>query len=239
MSIQFSGERAPFLASSGIILQEHGITLTTGSDFKKYAEVLKEERPLQKLGAPFDPTLNELDAKSGFWVLGRNQSGVLVHTQAFKTVDLTQLSLSTYLLRSYRKFPPPLPEIDFDRSRFRATPGSHRISGQTVYHGEVWMAPDAEDRYRGQGLSTVLTRFGLLEAMNRWDPDWIFGFMLRAVAFKGFSERVGYMHVEPGALKWAVKDRTKLIEAFLVYLSREDAQYMLEMPVEELVSHAA
>jgi hypothetical protein len=97
------------------------------------------------------------------------------------------------------------------------------------------MAPD-DGLYRGTGLSSVLTRAGILEAVNRWDPDWIFGFMLRAVAFKGFSERVGYMHTEPGALKWAVHGREQLLEAFMVYLSREDARFMLDIPVEELVA---
>ena len=63
--------------------------------------------------------------------------------------------------------------------------------------------------------------------------------MLRAVAFKGFSERVGYMHTEPGALKWAVHGREQLLEAFMVYLSSEDARFMLDIPVEELVSQAA
>ena len=134
--------------------------------------------------------------------------------------------------------PPPIPGVDLERSRYRASPGAHRITGETVYHGEVWMAPD-EGQYRGTGLSSVLTRAGLLEAVTRWNPDWIFGFMLRAVAFKGFSERVGYMHTEPGALKWAVHGREQLLEAFMVYLSSEDARFMLDIPVEELVSQAA
>jgi GT2 family glycosyltransferase len=40
----------------------------------------------------------------------------------------------------------------------------------------------------------------LLTAMQRWNPDYIFGFMARTVAFKGFAERMGYMHNEPGAV---------------------------------------
>lgn len=238
MTIQFPGNAAPFIATSGSILEAHGITITIGGDFEKYAKLIKEERTAQKLGDPFNPKKHRLDATNGFWLIGRNVEGTLVHTQAFKTIDLSQSALSKYLMRQYRKFPPPIPGIDFDRSRYRASPGAHRISGQTVYHGEVWMAPE-EGKYRGSGLSTVLTRSGLLEVVSRWNPDWIFGFMLRAVAFKGFSERVGYMHAEPGALKWAVEGRENPIEAFLVYLSREDARFMLDIPVEELVAQAA
>lgn len=235
MTVQFPSNAAPFIATSGNILGASKIEITVGSDFEIYKTVVEEGRPSQKLGDPFNPDYHDLDAETGFWLIGRNQFGELIHTQAFKTISLQDVALSTYLMRNYQNFPPPIPGVDLGRSRYRASPGAHRINGHAVYHGEVWMAPD-DGLYRGTGLSSVLTRAGILEAVNRWDPDWIFGFMLRAVAFKGFSERVGYMHTEPGALKWAVHGREQLLEAFMVYLSREDARFMLDIPVEELVA---
>ncbi len=238
MTIQFPSNAAPFIATSGSIIDAHGITITIGGDFEKYAKIIKEERSVQKLGDPFNPKKHRLNAANAFWLIGRNAEGELIHTQAFKTIDLSGIALSKYLMRNFLKFPPPIPGVDSAGSRYRASPGAHRIQGRTVYHGEVWMAPE-DGKYRGSGLSTVLTRSGLLEVVSRWDPDWIFGFMLRAVAFKGFSERVGYMHTEPGALKWAIEGRENPIEAFLVYLSREDARFMLDIPVEELVAQAA
>ncbi len=237
MTFQFSNDPAALVAASGRILAGHGIDVTVSSDFDEYARVIANERPAQKLGDPFNPELHPLGEKNGFWIIGRNADGVLVHTQSFKTIDLTGLPLSQYLRRNYCKFPPPIPGVDFSKSRYRASPGAHGISGSAVYHGEVWMAPEGT-LYRGNGLSTVLTRFGLTEAIRRWDPDWIFAFMLRAVVFKGFSERVGYMHSEPGALNWAVHGREKMIEAFLIYLSRQDARYMLDIPIEDLVAEA-
>lgn len=238
MTFHFPIDVAPILASSDTILDQHGIDITLGSNFQEYADVLKAERPAQKLGDPFNPDLHDLNETNSFWMLGRNQNGDLMHTQAFKTIDLGAQSLSGYLSREFHTFPPPIPGVDYAKSSYQPSPGSHWITGQTVYHGEVWMAP-AGKLYRGNGLSTVLTRYGLLEAINRWDPDWIFAFMLRQVVFKGFSERVGYMHAEPGALKWAVHGREQLIEAFLIYLSREDARYMLDIPLEDLVAEAA
>lgn len=237
MTLQFPKSAAPFIATSGKILDAQGIEVTIGSDFDLYADIVAEERPSQKLGDPFNPKLHALDEKTAFWLIARNELGDLMHTQAFKEIDLDDLTMSTYLMRNFKDFPPPIPGVDLAKSRYRATPGAHRITGRTVYHGEAWMAPD-DGLYRGTGLSSVLTRSGLLEVTRRWDPDWIFGFMLRAVAFKGFAERVGYMHAEPGALKWAIHGREQLIEAFMVYLSREDAAFMLDIPVEELVRAA-
>lgn len=235
MTFQFSGVNDSLIATSGTILARHGIEVTISSNFNDYAEVIANERPAQKLGDPFNPDLHDLNKDTGFWLIGRNQQGDLVHTQAFKTIDLMGLSLSMYLRRMFHKFPPPIPGVDYSKSRYRASPGAHGISGSAIYHGEVWMAPEGT-LYRGNGLSTVLTRYGMTEAISRWDPDWVFAFMLRAVVFKGFSERVGYMHAEPGALKWAVHGREQLIEAFLIYLSRQDARYMLDMPLDELVA---
>lgn len=239
MTLQFAQDAAPFIATSRDILRSHGIEITIGSDFDAYRRIIEEERKVQNLGAPFDCSKQDLKAGHAFWLIGRNEEGELIHTQAAKKVPLGGKSLAQYLLSAFREFPPPLPGVDIKRSRYRATPGAHRITGSVVYHGEVWMAPPDKGRYRGVGLSTVLARTGLLEVMRRWDPDYMYGFMLRKVAFKGFAERMGYMHNEPGALKWVVEGHERPIEAFLTYLSQDDARYMLDIPVEDLVEEAA
>ncbi|MEP5729087.1 MAG: hypothetical protein ABJL67_06905 [Sulfitobacter sp.] len=238
MTIQFPRDAAPFIATSRNILRSHGIEVTIGSNFEEYSEIIKSERKVQNLGAPFDWEKYALNPRDAFWLIGRNADGVLIHTQAAKKVPLQGKTLAGHLLTKFRDFPPPIPGVDFERSRFRATPGSHRIEGDVVYHGEVWMAPD-EGAYRGTGLSTVLARTGLLELMRRWSPDYIYGFMLRQVAFKGFSERMGYFHNEPGALKWHVAGREEPLEAFLTWLSEDDAKFLLDIPVEDLVKQAA
>lgn len=238
MTIQFPRDAAPFIATSRDILRQYGIEITIGSNFKDYSQIIKSERKVQNLGAPFDYEKYDLQEKDSFWLIGRNAEGDLIHTQAAKKVHLKGKTLAQHLLTKFRDFPPPIPGVDFDRSRFRATPGSHRIAGNVVYHGEVWMAPE-EGLYRGTGLSTVMARSGLLEAMRRWNPDYVYGFMLRQVAFKGFAERMGYMHNEPGALSWHIAGREQPLEAFLTYLSQEDAKFVLDIPVENLVRQAA
>jgi hypothetical protein len=238
MTIQFPQDAAPFIATSRNILRSHGVKVTIGSDFKKYSQIIADERPVQKLGDPFNYEMHDLRKANAFWLIGRNAEGELIHTQAAKIVETEGKTLATHLLTRFRDFPPPIPGVDLKRSRFRATPGAHRITGKVVYHGEVWMAPE-KGKYRGSGLSTVLARSGILEISRRWDPDFIFGFMLRTVAFKGFAERMGYMHNEPGALKWQIAGREVPIEAFLTWLSQEDTRFMLDIPVEDLVMEAA
>ncbi len=238
MTMQFSADAAPFIATSRNILFSQGIEISTGSDFDEYSEIVAKERPMQKLGAPFDPTLHGLNKSNAFWMIGRNEDGELIHTQASKRVRLSGRPLSNYLLRQFRAFPPPLPGVDLDSSRFRATPGTHRIAGTAAYHGEFWVAPE-RGKYRGVGLAPVFGRTGMLEMMRRWDPDWIYGFILNIVAYKGFGARIGYLHLEPSVLKWIVDGREEPIDTFLAYNSREDLEYLLDIPLNEVAAEAA
>ncbi|MEO9685207.1 MAG: hypothetical protein ABJF86_08820 [Tateyamaria sp.] len=238
MTMQFSANAAPFIATSRNILFSQGIDITIGSDFDEYSEIVAEERPMQKLGDPFDPTLHGLNKSNAFWMIGRSEDGTLIHTQAAKRIRLSGRPLSSYLMRQFRAFPPPLPGVDLNLSRFRATPGTHRIEGTAAYHGEFWVAPE-RGKYRGVGLASVFGRTGMLEMMNRWDPDWIYGFILNVVAYKGFGARIGYLHLEPSVLKWIVDGRDDPIDTFLAYNSREDLEYLLDIPLNEATSEAA
>lgn len=139
MSIQIMNDGAHFLASSQDILLRNGISICVGTDFDAYAEMLKEERPQQVLGAPFNPERHNLNESNAFWLTARNKDGLLMHTQAAKMLNLKGRALSQYMLNGFREFPPAIPDLDLERSRYRAGPGAHRIRGKVVYHGEVWM----------------------------------------------------------------------------------------------------
>jgi len=238
MTLQFADKGAQFFAASQDILRAAEITIEVGTDFDAYAKIIEAGRPAQALGAPFDPKLHNLDATNAFWLVAYNKDGKLIHTQAAKIVETGEKRLSEYLMGHYREFPPALPDIDFARSRYRATPGAHRIKGLVVYHGEIWISPDAGD-YRGVGLSTVFARTGMMMVMEKWDPDFIFGLMARTVAFKGFAERMGYFHNEPGSVRWYRLGNDTAMEGFLSYLSNEDVRFLFEMPLYELVKQAA
>lgn len=233
MSFHNMNEGAQFVATSRDILLQNQITVKIGTNFLEYRKLLRDERPQQVLGAPFDPDVHSLNDKNAFWLIARDAAGLLMHTQASRLINLDQQSLSGYMIKKFRDFPPAIPDIDLKRSRYRASPGANRITGRVVYHGEVWMGDTGP--YRGTGLSTVLARYGIHEAMCRWNPDFIFGFMARTVAFKGFAERMGYMHNEPGAVRWYRKGSDRPLEGFVSYLSNEDTRYLLEMPVVDMV----
>lgn len=238
MSIHTVNDDAHFMAASLDIIHRHNVTLSFGSDFEEYRAILKEGRPDHILGAPFDPEIHDLDESNALWIVGRDEDGTVMHCQALRMINLGFQPLGEYLRRDFRDFPPSGLDIDYNRSRYRAGPGAQRITGNVCYHGEVWMGGDP-GKYRGSGLSCVLGRFAFLVAMQRWSPDHIFGFMPKPVAFKGFAERQGYMHAEPGSLRWFIRGQDNPLEGFMVYMSNEDVRFVLDMPLRELIPQAA
>jgi len=227
-----------FAASVDDILARAGVHLTTGSDFDEYREIMAKGRPDHVIGAPFDPTLHNLNERNSIWVIGRDDDGTVMHAQALRTLDLGGRTLGAYLRRSFRDFPPSGLDLDMKRSRYQAGPGAKRIAGEVVYHGEVWMG-GAPGQYRGTGVSSILGRYAFLTAIQKWSPDYVIGFMPKAVAHKGFVERQGYMHAEPFALQWYVKGRPDPLDGMMVYMSLEDLHFALGLPEEEMEILAA
>jgi len=227
-----------FRAASIDILSHYKVKLTVGSDFDEYRELLSEGRPDHKVGMPFDPDLHDLNERNAFWIVGRSAEGRIMHAQAMRLLDNGHTSVGEFFRYNFKSFPPSGVDIDYRRSRYRAGPGARRINGRVVYHGEVWMGGEP-GQYRGSGLSCVLGRFAFMTALQRLMPDFIVGFMLKPVAFKGFAERQGYMHAEPGALRWYTNGVKDPMETFMVYMSEEDVRFVLDMPLQELVAMAA
>lgn len=234
MTIQSHIHEADFVAKITNVARDAGIELQVGDDFTDYAEAIFEERPEQVLGDPFNCARQYIEPGSGFWIMGRNAKRELVHTQAMKRVELGGTRLGPYLQRNYMLFPPPWSDIDQRASGARPGPSSRRISGQVVYHGDVWLKSGPE--YRGTGIVGALTRLAMSVAWARFSPDYIFGFISAGHSNKGLAEREGYMHCEPDALTWATLSGDKKMSAYMVHNSREDIEFMMELPVAELAA---
>ncbi|MDW4500528.1 hypothetical protein R5H30_21245 [Sulfitobacter sp. D35] len=238
MTIHNTSDDTRFIAGSNDILRRCGVTLTTGSNFGDYKELLAEGRPDHTVGPPFDPELHDLNEKNAVWIVGRDENGTIMHTQALRALDIGYFPLSEYMRKGFRSFPPPDVSIDYRRSRYRAGPGARQIRGQVCYHGEVWLG-GTRGQFRGTGLSAILGRIAFLTAMQRWAPDYLFGIMPKQVAYKGFVERQGYMHTDPGCLRWFFTGNDQPFECMMVYMSHEDLRFMLDLPLSEYVEMAA
>lgn len=226
-NMQF-GER--FVASSLRLFAAHGLTLRVGFDFDQYKCLLKDARPNHSIGVPFDPDIHDFSDGSAFWIVATDHQGQVVHTQALRLLNLTGISLADHLQAHFIDFPPPSIPLDLEKSNYRSGPGAQRITGRTAYHGEFWIGGSA-GQFRGSGVSTLLSRYGFWMALQQWDPDHIFAFIVNAVAHKGLAARTGWMHTDPAALQWYPRDGQPAIETVMAYLHRGDIQYLLDLPL--------
>ncbi len=212
-------------------VRNSGIFLETGTDFQFFKEItLKLQRDTQ-LGPKFDPDCDRYVVGTAFWVIGRNASGKIVHTQAISLENLTGLSLSTYLQKRFTEFIPFQTDPQF--TRFFPGPGSRSMLGVICYHGEFWLQGGA-NCYRGVGLATPLTRYALLLAMMIWSPDYIFAFMRSEIAHKGLAAKAGFMHTEPDSITWKRMGDSKIHKSWTVWLGREDIHHLMKLTAIDL-----
>lgn len=237
MRLQELGYGAQAVTVADQIFDKFGIRLKVGTDFNAYHKLMLEHRPHQPLGAPFDPTIHKITPRNAYWITGEDVDGKIIHTQAMRLIDLKDKSLAEYLRGNFRQFPPVGVNLDLDASRYRAGPGARRITGRVSYDGEFWI-DNSTDQYRGSGFSTAVNRFAFMTCLERFDPDYAFGFIAKPVAYKGFMERLGFLHNEPMAVNWKMADNEKVLEGFMVYSSNEDMRFLLGLPLPEL-AHAA
>ncbi len=227
-----------FVANSTEIFQSHGVKLEVGYDFEVYRTILAEARPDHILGDPFDPNLHDMTPENAFWIVGRTSEGKVMHTQALRMLNLDGLSVGEYFTRSFREFPPSGVDLDLRRSRFRAGPSAKKMRGTCAYQGEYWIAP-GNNGLRGRSLSGVLGRYAFVQAIQHWDPDHITAFMVKATAMRGLAEQGGYMHTQPGALRWYIRGNETPVEGFLLHMDRDDLHFVLNLPIKEFVALAA
>jgi hypothetical protein len=227
-----------FVANSTEVFQYYGVEMEVGYDFEVYRDILSIARPDQAISRPFDPDFYDLNAGNALWMLGRTANGEIVHTQALRMLNLNGQTIADYFAKDFRNFPPPVPGLDEKRSRFRAGPYAKRSRGRVCYDGEFWIKP-GDASLRGQGLSSILGRYAFFQAMQHWDPDHMVAFMAKQVACKGFPQRLGWMHSQPGAVRWFRHGSDDPMEGFMTFMSREDMHYVLELPLQDYVALAA
>lgn len=102
---------------------------------------------------------------------------------------------------------------------------AQHITGHVVYHGETWVSP----AYRGNGTGGMLCRLGLMLTHIRFDPDYIYGFLVKQNALSNFGLRAGFPHVEADALNWVRAPRDYKNE-WLVWGSRSDLANLATKP---------
>ena len=197
MSAEVLYSQIQFVSVICEIAESRGIHIRVCSDFEAFQEALKAQREAPPIYPMFDPACSYVDLANGFWIMGIDDNGELVHTQAVRRLDLTDCSLAEHLALHHQKYVIQGHPIDKSRSIYDRAPAWQSITGTVCYHGQLWLK-GGENGYRDRALTATLPRLALALSHMKWSPDFIFGFISPTLACGGLAAREGYAHMEPG-----------------------------------------
>jgi hypothetical protein len=213
--------------------EDLGLSLYTGGDFSVFSSIIRKGGRPSEVTVAFDCAHQPIDATNAFWVCGFDQAGKLVHTQALRLIDLEGGTLADYMAKRFVDFPPAGVNFDLSKSMYVPGPRARNIAGRACYHGEVWIDNESHG-LRGSGLAPMLGRMAIVLAMLKWRPDYVFGFMSKALSFKGFGLKEGYMHTEPSSLRLYQKDVDQFLEGYMVWMAVEDLIHLIKTAMFEI-----
>jgi len=200
-------------------LEQIGMHVEVGTDFARYRRIRAPHADTRPIYPMFDIASTFVDASNGFWIIGTDAEGRLVHTQAFRLLPLGDMTLRQHLQVHHQKYVTPGMVDDPDATRFEAHRGLDEISGRVCYQGEFWLEGGLHG-FRGGGAVALLSRLGLELAAQTWAPDFVFAFIGANHALNGTPLRHCYYNAAPGS--WATGDGRRFSEEWLVWMSGAD-----------------
>ncbi len=140
-----------------------------------------------------DSRLAAIDPASSYALLGYNQSGDVVSSQAGRIYDTPDQQTLREMIgdQSFLYGGSFDPQSGHPTCHITA-PSSRQISGRYVYSGALWVHPD----YRGHRLANVLPRVSRAYALSRWNTDYTIAFIGNATS--SLCKLYGYPNIEPG-----------------------------------------
>jgi len=219
---------ANFISSTTSCIDKNGISLETGSDFHVYKNTIKQQPEKGPVMPNFHPSYNEFDESNAFWMIGRNNEGEIVHTQAVRLLDLRKLSLAAYIETYFEEFTPKGWVLDQEKSQYHPPPGIQKIGGTVCCHGEFWLKGGRAGQ-RGAGMTILTARLAMVLSLMKWSPDHIFALMTSNTICKGLAARAGFMHTGQMNKFWFLPNEPESVEGWVVWLNRSDLNHQLNI----------
>lgn len=170
----------------------YGVHVTFGTFDEMLRVNLANQSSWRAIIPTFDPRLSVLDPRDAFCLLGYNDKGEVVATQAcrlfrWQTTSFYEAAsdLSLYYARPDRDARPgETCEVTAESTR--------KIRGRVAFSGAGWYRPD----YRGKVLSRILPRISRAYAFTRWSTDYTASMIQDSVLAGGMAQRSGYENID-------------------------------------------
>ena len=214
-------------------IENKGITVTVGTDFRTYRDIRYAQSDKRDMCPVFDALYNFIDDSNGFWIIGHNEAGEVVHTQGVRKLDLGSMTLKQHFVVHAEKYLTVGLMPSSDRAYLEMPYAIRELNGTFCYHGEFWLKGGPQG-FRGKDLTQPLTLLGLELAYAEWNPQLIFCLVPTTVAVKGATVRYGYSHAEP--CLWKSPEGEILMEELVTWMTREDILRAIDRNAEKQVA---
>lgn len=211
------------------LIEHLGVRLQTGSDFEVFNFLVSDSERETPLDPIFRSIESDIDDVEGTWLIGRNHKDEIVQTQAMRSLSMACETLEGFMSTRLDELRPGGQRVDLFKTSWRLSKAAGRISGRVFYHGGLWIRKD----FRGGSLACLLTRYMIAKTILEHEPDYLIGLQSPFTSCRGLSAREGYMHLEQRCIQWKFLDHDNLLEDWLVWMSREDAEFNLTIPPDE------
>lgn len=200
------------------IAREFSVQIQVRTDFGEFRRLANAIPDKCELTAIFDDRVSDIGPENGFWIEGHDDAGRIMHMQSFRYDDLGACSLNGHWQANSKLYQPAGMDIDTSKSVFKTAPASYEICGKVCYHAEFWIAKDN----RRLGLARRLSAFGMLFALTRFTPDYIYGFIPIKHIQRGLSVQYGYLHFHPWAPRWHIVGEKHPYDEYLIWVRGDE-----------------
>jgi hypothetical protein len=207
-----------FFLAADKAARDRGVTLSLSTDFELLREVNKMNlKHWYGLPPTFDCQYSGIDGSKGFWLIGRNELGEIISTQAAHCFNLegTNLGEAVSSLRLFYNDPDKMRHEGENCSI--SSPSAKHISGIVVYSGCTWIHPD----YRRRHLAGILPRISRALSYTRWNTDFTISFVSKKLVELGVAAAYGYTRIEP-SMDWYNSPVGEYYQGTLVWMPRDE-----------------
>jgi len=207
-----------FFLTADKAARDRGVTLTLSTDFELLREVnARNQGSWHGLAPSFDCAYGGIDRTCGFWLIGRDDMGDIVTTQAARVFNTGDETLKDYLTSLRLFYPRPEEQKQPGEHCLVETPGASHLRGRIVYSGGTWIHPE----YRKRLMPMILPRISRALALTLWDSEFTFSMVSHALVSKGVATAYGYRNIESG-IRWMNSATELRLDGTLVWMDRNE-----------------
>lgn len=203
------------------------LSLTTIDELADFNRRHLKDSPLMPV---FNPRMTGLAGRPSFAILGRDQGGRIVATQAARLYEWPDTCLTEEaqnLKMFYGDEAPPA-----GTACQVTAPAGRQISGRVIYSGAGWYEPE----YRKRELSYILPRLSRALALTQWNSDFTISFVEWVIVKKGVAGRYGYTRLEADVTAQRLFEEDEDINSALAWMPRRELIEDLEWFLREFPS---